>query len=65
MGLVAERHDGLWVVADAVVDNRKRAVGLLIDERTRIMSVRGADGGSRDLRICVADGRYAPRAVRL
>lgn len=59
IGSVAERHDGLWFGGGMVGVDRDSAVGLLVDERTRIMSVFSEDG-ERDLRIFRADGMYAP-----
>ena len=64
LGSVAERHDGLWCAGGMVADGRDSAVGLLIEERTGIMSVRGKDGVGKDLRIYAADWRYAPRDGR-
>lgn len=65
LGSVAERHDGLWCAGGMVADGRDSAVGLLIEERAGIMSVRGKDGViGKDLRIYAADWRYAPRDGR-
>lgn len=59
MGSVAERHDGLWFGGGMVGVDRGSVVGLLVDERTRILSVL-SDDGDRNLRIFRADGMYAP-----
>lgn len=63
IGSVAERHDGLWFGGGMVGIDRDSAVGLLVDERTRIMSV-FSEEGERDLRLFRADGMYAPNEYR-
>lgn len=60
LGSVAERHDGLWFAGGIVADSRDSAVGILIEERTGMMSVRGEDGARRDLRVYAADEYYSP-----
>lgn len=44
-----------------VADSKDSAVGLLIEECARMMSVVGAEGEMRDVLIYVADGNYALR----
>lgn len=64
LGSIAERHDGLWFAGGMVADSRDSAVGLLIEERTRIMRARCEEGAHRHLRVYVADECYAPREGR-
>lgn len=64
LGSVAERHDGLWYAGGMVAGSRDSAIGLLIEERTGVMSVCGEDGADKELRIYSADLRYAPRHGR-